>query len=107
MPRSRCTDSDGNALGLLVAMDRRPIVDAALAEALLKIFAGRMVAEIERSHVDEAFRAAALAVSSTRGDSVFGELVRLLAAILRVEVAFISRLESDEPQVLRILADAV
>jgi PAS domain S-box-containing protein len=97
-------DSAGTALGLLVAMDRQPIADAALAEALLKIFAGRMVAEIERSHVDEALRAAALAVSSTRGDSVFAELVRLLAAILRVEVAFISRLESDEPQVLRMLA---
>ena len=97
-------DSAGTALGLLVAMDRQPIADAALAEALLKIFAGRMVAEIERSHVDEALRAAALAVSSTRGDSVFVELVRLLAAILRVEVAFISRLESDEPQVLRMLA---
>jgi PAS domain S-box-containing protein len=97
-------DSDGNSLGLLVAMDRQPIADGALAEALLKIFAGRMVAEIERSHVDQAFRAAALAVSSTHGDSVFVELVRLLAAILHVEVAFISRLESEEPQVLRMLA---
>jgi PAS domain S-box-containing protein len=97
-------DSAGTALGLLVAMDRQPIADAALAEALLKIFAGRMVAEIERSHVDEAFRSAALAVSGTRGDSVFAELVRLLAAILRVEVAFISRLETHEPQVLRMLA---
>jgi PAS domain S-box-containing protein len=98
------SDSDGNPLGLLVAMDRQPIADAALAEALLKIFAGRMVAEIERGHVDEAFRAAALAVSSTRGDSVFVELVRLLAAILRVEMAFISRYESGEPQALRMLA---
>ncbi|HRH87870.1 MAG TPA: PAS domain S-box protein [Rubrivivax sp.] len=97
-------DSAGNALGLLVAMDRRPIADATLAEALLKIFAGRMVAEIERNRVDEALRAAALAVSSTRGDSVFVELVRLLAAILRVEVAFISRYDSGEPQALRVLA---
>ena len=97
-------DSDGNPLGLLVAMDRRPIADGALAEALLKIFAGRMVAEIERSRVDEALRAAALAVSSTRGDSVFVELVRLLAAILHVEMAFISRHESDDPQGLRLLA---
>jgi len=98
------SDSDGNALGLLVAMDRLPIADGRLAEALLKIFAGRMVAEIERSHVDEALRAAALAVSSTRGDSVFVELVRLLAAILHVELAFISRHESDDPQTLRMLA---
>ncbi|MBS1178465.1 MAG: histidine kinase [Proteobacteria bacterium] len=98
------TDSAGTPLGLLVAMDRQSIADAELAEALLKIFAGRMVAEIERSHVDEALRAAALAVSSTRGDSVFAELVRLLAAILHVEVAFIARVEPDDPQSLRMLA---
>ena len=97
-------DSAGSSIGLLVAMDRQPIADAALAEALLKIFAGRIVAEIERSRVDEALRAAALAVSSTRGDSVFVELVRLLAAILHVEIAFVSRHEGDDPQALRVLA---
>ena len=101
------SDSDGTPLGLLVAMDRQPIADAALAEALLKIFAGRMVAEIERSHVDEALRAAALAVSSTRGDSVFVELVRLLAAILRVEVAFISRYEQRRAADAAHAGDAV
>jgi PAS domain S-box-containing protein len=98
------SDSDGHPLGLLVAMDRQPIADSALAEALLKIFAGRIVAEIERSHVDEAFRGAALAVSSTHGDSVFVELVRLLAAILRVEMTFISSHEPEDPQTLRMLA---
>ena len=59
-------DSDGTPLGLLVAMDRKPIADATLAEALLKIFAGRIVAEIERSRADEALRAAALAVSGAQ-----------------------------------------
>ena len=97
-------DSAGLPLGLLVAMNREPMTDAALAEALLKIFAGRIVAEIERNHVDEALRAAALAVTSTRGDSVFVELVRLLAATLHVEVAFISRLERGDPQTMRMLA---
>ena len=64
-----------------------------LAEALLKIVAGRIVAEIERSRADEALRAAALAVSSARGASVFDELVRYLATILHVEMAFIARHE--------------
>ena len=91
-------DSDGAPLGLLVAMDRRPIADAALAEALLKIFAGRIVAEIERGRADEALRAAALAVSSARGDSVFAELVRHLATILHCEVAFIARHDPATPQ---------
>jgi len=50
-------DSAGAPIGLLVAMGRTPVADPALAEALLKIFAGRMVAEIERGRTDDALRA--------------------------------------------------
>src|SRR5690606_17190538 len=78
-------DSGGRPLGLLAVMDRGPVADEALAEALLKIFAGRIVAEIERSRADEALRSTALAVSGTRGEPVFVELVRYLATVLRVE----------------------
>jgi PAS domain S-box-containing protein len=98
------SDSAGRPLGLLVAMDRKPVADADHAEAMLKIFAGRMAAEIERSRVDEALRAAALAVSSARGDSIFAELVRYLVAILQVEVGFIARTLPDEPGKLCMLA---
>ena len=49
-------DSADVPLGLLVAMDRQPIADATLAEALLKIFAGRIVAEIEQLRANEALR---------------------------------------------------
>ena len=47
-------DSAGHPLGLLVAMDRKPMADAALAEALLRIFAVRAAAEIERLRAGEA-----------------------------------------------------
>jgi len=97
-------DADGTPLGLLVAMDRKPIPDATLAEALLKIFASRIIAEIERSSADQALRAAALAVSAASGESVFAELARYLATILRVETAFISRHRPDEGDVLHMLA---
>ena len=97
-------DRNDVPLGLLVAMDRRPIADAALAEALLKIFAGRIVAEIEHGRAGEALRAAALAVSSAGSESVFAELVRYLAAILEVETAFIARHDASVPADLRTLA---
>jgi len=99
-------DSQGEALGLLVAMDRVPIAggDAAHAEAMLKIVAGRAAAEIERTRTDAALRAAALAVSGARSDTVFDELVKLLATILHVEVAFIARRAADEPCQLTMLA---
>jgi PAS domain S-box-containing protein len=97
-------DRADNPLGLLVAMDRQPIADVTLAEALLKIFAGRLVGEIEHGRAGEALRAAALAVSSAGSASVFAELVRYLAAILGVEIAFIARHDAADPGSLRMLA---
>jgi PAS domain S-box-containing protein len=50
-------DSSGQPLGLIAAMDRDPMHDPALAEAMLKIFAVRAVAEIERTRSEAALRA--------------------------------------------------
>ena len=50
-------DSSGLPLGLIATMDRHPMRDAALAESMLKIFAMRAVAEIERTRADAALRA--------------------------------------------------
>lgn len=98
--------STGEPLGLLVAMDRQPIVggDVEYAEAMLKIVAGRLAAEIERSRTDEVLRTTALAVSGARSGTVFDELVRLLAATLHVEQAFIARHEPTDPAHLSMLA---
>ena len=50
-------DSSGQPLGLIATMDRRPMCDAVMAEAMLKIFAMRAVAEIERTRAEAALRA--------------------------------------------------
>jgi PAS domain S-box-containing protein len=99
-------DSRGETLGLLVAMDRQPIAggDAGHAEAMLQVAAGRLAAEIERNRTDEVLRAAALAVSGAAGSTVFEELVRLLAATLHVEEAFVARQDPADPGGLRVLA---
>ena len=49
----------GESLGLLVTMNRTAMVDPALAESMLKIFAVRISAEIERGRGEEALRASA------------------------------------------------
>jgi len=49
-------DSAGQPLGLIAAMDRRPMRDPAMAEAMLKIFATRATAEIERLRTLAALR---------------------------------------------------
>ena len=49
-------DSEGQPLGIIAAMDRSPIADPDLAEALMKIFAVRVAAELERQRGLEALR---------------------------------------------------
>ncbi|HYD55286.1 MAG TPA: PAS domain S-box protein [Burkholderiales bacterium] len=48
---------DGAKLGLIAVMDREPLTDPPLVESMLKIFALRAVAELERARADEAVRA--------------------------------------------------
>jgi PAS domain S-box-containing protein len=48
---------DGAQLGLIAVVDRKPLPDAALVEPLLKIFAVRAVAEIERARAEAALKA--------------------------------------------------
>ena len=97
-------DSHGEQLGLLAAMDRGPLADVALAEAVLKILGSRIAAELERTTTEGVLKAAALAVSSARGDAVFAELVRSLAAILQVDAAFIARPSASDPGTMDVLA---
>ncbi len=50
------TDSSGRPLGLIAVMSRRPMGNPALTESMLKIFAARAAAEMERKRVEEARR---------------------------------------------------
>ena len=49
-------DSSGRPLGLVATMSREPMHDDGLAEALLRIFAARASAEIERVRAEQALR---------------------------------------------------
>jgi PAS domain S-box-containing protein len=99
-------DRDGEPIGLLAAMDRRPVGggDAAHAEAMLKVVAGRVAAEVERRHTEALLHDTSLAVSDPHGGTVFEALVRLLAETLKVEEAFIARPDDQAPGRLRLLA---
>ena len=100
------TDHGGEPLGLLLAMQRTPMRarDMAVLEIMLKLVATRAAAEIERARTDDTLRAVALAVSASRHGSVFDELVRLLATILHVDVAFIAQHEPEAAEGMRMLA---
>jgi PAS domain S-box-containing protein len=57
----------------------------------------------ERRRREEALQAAALAVSSAKGDKVFQELTRYLAVILSVELALVGRLTDKQPRTIQTL----
>jgi hypothetical protein len=97
-------DSHGERLGLLATMDREPLPDVALAEAVLKIIGSRIAAELERSTTEGVLKTAALAVSSVGGATVFADLVRSLAAILHVDIAFIARPAAADGDSMDVLA---
>jgi PAS domain S-box-containing protein len=48
---------EGGQLGLIAVMDRKPLPEQALVESMLKIFAVRAVAELERAGSEQALRA--------------------------------------------------
>jgi PAS domain S-box-containing protein len=49
-------DSSGNALGILVVMDDKPIEDVPTMQSMLAIFAARAAAELERKRAEEAMQ---------------------------------------------------
>ena len=49
-------DSAGRVIGLMAAIDRSPLADPELAESLLRIFAARAAAELERQQAEESLR---------------------------------------------------
>jgi PAS domain S-box-containing protein len=51
------TDAAGAQRGLIAVMDRRPLANRELTEAMLKIFAVRASAELDRARAEEALRA--------------------------------------------------
>jgi PAS domain S-box-containing protein len=75
------TDSQGRALGLIGVMHSQPLADGRLAESMLKIFAARAVAELERERSSAARRASeeALRASEERYHTIFSASVDGLA----------------------------
>jgi PAS domain S-box-containing protein len=51
-------DSNGRALGVLAVMNQTPVQNCELAKNMMRIFALRAQAELERSHLDQALLAA-------------------------------------------------
>ena len=86
-------DRAGNPLGLIGAVDRKPLRDVALVESVLKIFAARAVAEIERGSAAEQLRASEEQYRAIFAASVDGMVVLDAdGAIVDANPAFVAML---------------
>jgi PAS domain S-box-containing protein len=105
---------DGAQLGLIAVMDRKPLPEASLVEPLLKIFAMRAVAEIERARAQaalEASEASYRAIFEASEDTIFvhdwdtGAILEANAracemygySVEELRNASIAQLSADEP----------
>jgi PAS domain S-box-containing protein len=67
-------DGSGGSSGLIAVMSRRPMLNAELIESILKIFAVRAAAELERQHAEEILRrseASYRAIFEASEDAIF------------------------------------
>jgi len=94
-------DRDGNSLGVIGTVDREPLRDVALVESVLKIFAARAVAEIERGSAAEQLRASEEQYRAIFAASVDGMVVLdAEASIVDANPAFLSMLEYRREQLV-------
>ncbi|WP_447977479.1 sigma 54-interacting transcriptional regulator [Candidatus Nitrospira bockiana] len=104
-------DAAGGVFGHLAILDENPMPDASRAVTILKTFAARVHAELERMRLehrlhrsDRTLRAIAEGTASTVGEAFFGSLVRNLAAAIGVRYAFVSEFVPGSDQRVQTLA---
>jgi diguanylate cyclase (GGDEF)-like protein/PAS domain S-box-containing protein len=96
--------SRNQPVGLLVAMDDKPMADPQTIESVLQICATRTAAELERRQYETALREIAKTLSGNIGSAFFSELVLTLARVLGVEYAFIGELSPRQPDIIQTVA---
>jgi len=99
-------DSSGNVAGHLAVLDDKPMPNGEYAASILRIFAARVLAEIERTRLDLALRKSDFilrsvdeGVAATYGGEFFRALARNLAKALEVRYAFVGELSQDKRRV--------
>ncbi len=82
--------SGGEVIGHLAVLDDKAMEDEQRRKSMLKIFAARAGAELERKRAETALRLIVEGTSSVTGDEFFHSLVSNLAQALQVRYAFVS-----------------
>ncbi len=95
---------DGSPLGHLGVMHDAPMMDDLPSQSILKIFAARAGAELERKRTEETLLSIAHGVSSATGDAFFRSLVHQLAEGLGVEYAMMGELTIENDRIVETIA---
>ncbi|WNM64130.1 sigma 54-interacting transcriptional regulator [Candidatus Nitrospira neomarina] len=99
-------DSSNTVVGHLAVLDDKPMPQTEETASVMRIFASRLVAEIERARLDQALRKSNLILrlvdegtATTSGEAFFQALARNLAAALGVRYAFVGELLKEGTRV--------
>ncbi len=99
-------DSSGNVAGHLAVLDDKPMPNGEYAASVMRIFAARALAEIERVQLNQAQRKSDLTLrlvdegtATASGEAFFQALVRSLATALEVRYAFVGELLKNKSRV--------
>jgi PAS domain S-box-containing protein len=94
-------DTQGRSLGLVALVDRKPMTDAGLVESVLKIFAARAAAEIERKDREAELRASEEQYRAIFNTSVDGMVVLAVdGAIVDANPAFLEMVGYSKEEVI-------
>jgi len=97
-------DAAGRVLGHVAVLDNQPMRDETRRTDILRIFAARAGAELERLHTEAALRALVEGTTSTTGGDFFRILVRHIAAALNVRYGFVTEVVDAATSRVRTLA---
>ena len=95
----RLHGADKERLGfvLLAASPEVFADDAGLLRPALAITCQRIASEVERRRTEGVLQSIALAVSRSRSDLVFDEIVQLMATLVGVDIGFVAVFDRDRP----------
>ncbi|MEO0988575.1 MAG: EAL domain-containing protein [Cyanobacteria bacterium J06639_14] len=99
-------DRQGKAIGLLSIFHRRILTDPIHAEQILRIFAARAAAELERQRAENALQNLIAGTAAFTGPDFFNALVRHIAEALNASYAFVNEvIDSDHTRILAAWTD--
>ncbi len=99
------SNTQGQGIGHLFVMNPQPIASPKRAQQILRVFAARAAAELERKQAEQALQNLIAGTATATGKDFFPVLVSYMAMVLNVSYAIVSELVDDSLNTLAFWAN--